>query len=380
MDIISIIAHVLVFIFGLAIVLATLSSAIQTFVLPRASVSRLTRLTFKVIRKIFDVVVKKLPTYKQRDHAMAFYAPVALFVLPGVWLLIVLAGYTCMFWAFGISDWAADLTTSGSSLFTLGVAQLPDLAKALLGFTDAAIGLSLLALLIAYLPTMYSAFSQREQAVTLLEIRAGSPPSPVTMMIRLNRIAPDKRWEILHQIWENWELWFVTLDETHTSLPALTFFRSPQPERSWITAAGTVLDAAALATSTLDIANDAQAQLCIRAGFVALRHVADYFRIPFDADPQPNDPISLSRAEFDAAYDEMAKNGVPLKPDRDQAWRDFAGWRVNYDSLLLDLAILMMAPDAPWLSIAARLHHAKAEHEHRHNRIYANQPEKMADR
>lgn len=379
MDMMMLIAHILAFVFGLSIVLATLSSAIQTFVLPRAAVSRLTRLTFKVMRKFFDLWVKKLPTYRQRDHAMAFYAPVALFVLPGVWLVIVLLGYACMFWGIGIDNLGDGLTTSGSSLFTLGFAQLPDLPKALLAFSDAAIGLSLLALLIAYLPTMYSAFSQREQAVTLLEVRAGTPPSPVTMVIRLNAIGPDKRWETLHQLWTNWELWFVTLDETHTSLPALTFFRSPQPDRSWITAAGAVMDAAALAVSTVDVPRDAQAQLCIRAGFLALRHVAEYFSIPFDPDPQPTDPISLSRAEFDAAYDEMARNNVPLKPDRDQAWRDFAGWRVNYDSLLLDLAILMMAPDAPWLSVEARLHHAEAAHKHRHARIFANSSEKMAD-
>jgi hypothetical protein len=77
--------------------------------------------------------------------------------------------------------------------------------------------------------------------------------------------------------------------------------------------------------------------------------VAAFFRIPFDPNPRPDDPISISREEFDRACDRLAESGLPLRRDRDLAWRDFAGWRVNYDSVLLDLARLTMAPpDVPW--------------------------------
>src|SRR5205814_3920771 len=127
---------------------------------------------------------------------------------------------------------------------------------------------------------------------------------------------------------ESWEVWFADIEESHTSLAALTFFRSPKPERSWVTAAGAVMDAAALVTSTVDLAHDPAADLCIRAGYLALRHISDYFYVPYDPDPRPDDPISITRAEYDAARDELATNGVPLKSDREQAWRDFAGWRV----------------------------------------------------
>jgi hypothetical protein len=81
-----------------------------------------------------------------------------------------------------------------------------------------------------------------------------------------------------------------------------------------------------------------------------LRRIAEFFHIEYNAKPQPTDPISLSRVEFDAAYDELAQNGVPLIADRDQAWRDFSGWRVNYDTVLLALAAMTMAPYAPWSS------------------------------
>src|SRR5205085_8392901 len=124
--------------------------------------------------------------------------------------------------------------------------------------SEATIGLILVALLIAYLPTMYAAFSRREAAVSMLEVRAGSPPSAVEMILRFHRL---NRLVYFNTLWTSWEVWFVELEESHTSLAALAFFRSPHPDRSWITAAGTVLDAAALVISTVDIPPDPQANL-----------------------------------------------------------------------------------------------------------------------
>jgi hypothetical protein len=94
------------------------------------------------------------------------------------------------------------------------------------------------------------------------------------MIERYHRIHGLER---LSQVWPAWEAWFAEIEESHTSLPALVFFRSPQPDRSWVTAAGAVLDAAALTAATLSIPHDASADLCIRAGFIALRRVADFF-------------------------------------------------------------------------------------------------------
>lgn len=142
--------------------------------------------------------------------------------------------------------------------------------------------------------------------------------------------------------------WFLDIQEGHTSYPAINFFRSPTPEHHWVTAAGTVLDSAGLMVAAVELPPQPEAQVCIRAGFIALRRVADFFGIPYDSDPAPDDPISISRTEFEEAYAAMARAGVPLKPDIDQAWKDWAGWRVNYDTVLLDLAELTMAPYAPW--------------------------------
>jgi hypothetical protein len=160
----------------------------------------------------------------------------------------------------------------------------------------------------------------------------------------------------LHDIWHTWEAWFADVEESHTSLPALVFFRSPRPEHSWVTAAGAVLDTAALTLAAVDLPRDPQADLCLRAGYIALRRISDFFEIPYNPAPQPGDPISVTRAEFDAVYADLAAAGLPLRPDREQAWRDFAGWRVNYDAVLLRLAGLTLAPAAPWSSDRALDH------------------------
>lgn len=332
---------------GLALVIYTSRSAIHTFVLPRSVSDFLARAFFLIMRSLFDLRAKKANSYEERDRIMALYAPLSLLLLLPFWLILVLIGYMGMFWAVGVTSWRAAFLLSGSSLLTLGFAPVSDLPQTILAFTEATIGLILIALLIAYLPSMYSAFSKREAAVALLEVRAGSPPSAIEMILRFHRIHGLQR---LTEQWVAWENWFVEIDETHTSLAALVFFRSPQPERSWITAAGAVLDAAALVDSTVDVPREPEPQLCLRAGYIALRRIADFFDVPYNPTPNPNDPISISREEFDAAYDRLAQEGVPLKSNRDEAWHNFAGWRVNYDAVLLALARLTMAPYAPWSS------------------------------
>lgn len=342
----------LVFILGLVTVLLTLSSAIATFALPRAARSQLNRIVFGLLRRLINFLLHFAKTYQRRDAIMAYYAPIGLLLLLPTWYLLILLGYAAMYWALGMGDLFAVFRLSGSSLFTLGfdISKTPTVT--VFAFTEAMLGLMLVGLLIAYLPTMYSAFARREQAVNLLEVRAGSPPSALEMLLRFNRIhGLDK----LADYWKSWEAWFADVEESHTTLPALVFFRSPRAENSWITASGTVLDAAAITLSAIDVPYEASAALCIRAGFLAFRRIADYFDIPNPQDPHyPSDPICIERREFDEVLDQLAAAGLPIKADREQAWRDFAGWRVNYDRTLILLCGLVMAPYAPWSSDRVR--------------------------
>ncbi|MGH2773562.1 MAG: hypothetical protein ACRDIU_10580 [Actinomycetota bacterium] len=332
---------------GIVVVAATLGSAVRTVLLPRGIPSRLTRTVFRALRVLFAVWAGPKATFKRKDRVMALYAPVGLLMLVLVWELLMLAAYASIFWAIGAGSVPRALQISGSSLLTLGVYKMEGFGAAALMYSEAAFGLLLLALLITFMPTLYTAFSRREQMVALLEVRAGSPPSALEMITRYHRIHGLSQ---LKELWLLWEEWFVHLEETHTSFPALAFFRSPQPEHSWITAAGAVLDAAALRASTIEGAREPGAELCIRAGYIALRRIAHYFDIPHSHDPSPTDPITIDQAEYDRIYDELAAVGVPLKSDRRQAWRDFAGWRVNYDTPLVALTGFVQAPHAPWSS------------------------------
>jgi hypothetical protein len=332
---------------GLLLAFFTVGSAIRTVVLPRGIASRLTRVVFVLLRSVFRLRIGRMASFERRDRIMALYGPIGLLVLLVAWLTLVVVGYTGMFWAVHARSLREAFTLSGSSVFTLGFRTAPDLLSTVLAFTEAALGLVLLALLITYLPSIYQAFSRREQAVALLEVRAGSPPSGVEMIERFWRLGRIDK--LVDEVWIRFESWFVEIEESHTSFPVLAFFRSPQPDHSWITAAGAVLDGAALITSTVDQPRVVEAQLTIRAGYVALRRIADFYSIPYDPDPSPNDPISVKREEFDAVYDRLAALGVPLK-SRDEGWEHFSGWRVNYDTPLVALSGLLMAPEAPWSS------------------------------
>ncbi len=337
-----------VLIVGLAIVILTLSSAISSFVLPRSARSQLNRIVFGLLRRVFDFILHFARSYRQRDAIMAYYAPIGLLLLLPTWYVLILIGYACMYWALEVGDLFAVFRISGSSLFTLGfdISKTPPVT--LVAFSEAMLGLMLVGLLIAYLPTMYSAFARREQAVNLLEVRAGSPPSALEMLLRFHR---NHGLDKLSDYWKTWESWFADVEESHTTLPALIFFRSPRGENSWVTAGGTVLDAAAITLSCLEIPYEVSAALCIRAGFLTFRRIADYFDIPNPHDPHyPSTPICIERREFDEAMDQLAAAGLPLKADREKAWRDFAGWRVNYDRALILLCGLVMAPRAPWSS------------------------------
>jgi hypothetical protein len=344
-----IILRIAIAILGIVLVIWTFLSAARTFVVPRSQRQWLTTMVFVTNRRLFDFIARRMTTYEQKDRFMALYAPLTLLLLVPFWLLLTAFGYSLIYWALGITPWTEVFITSGSSLLTLGYASFDSFIFHLLSFSEAVIGLMLVAMLIAYLPTMYSAFSRRETAVALLEVRAGSPPTAPELLWRLRGMdmTPAER----KVFWHDWEQWFTEIDETHTSLAALVFFRSPRPNLSWIISAGVVLDAAALSLSLVEDEASPTKAVVLRAGFLALRRIADFFNLPYNPDPHfPQDPISVSREEFNAACARLEAQGLPLKADRDLAWQNFGGWRVNYDEALNGLARLTMAPDSVWLS------------------------------
>ncbi|MEQ1874991.1 MAG: hypothetical protein ABL953_14860, partial [Ilumatobacteraceae bacterium] len=297
---------------------------------------------------VFDRFASPKRAFAKRDAVMALYAPISLVLLPGVWVMLMILGFTAIFWGTGIDPLTEAFVTSGSSLLTLGFVRPDGIGRVMLTFFEAGLGLGIVSLLISYLPTIYGAFSRREALVGMLEVRAGLPPSPAELLTRYQTIGWIEN--IDADLFEPWEEWFVDVEESHTTQPSLVFFRSPHPERNWLTAAGCVLDTAAIVASTLDVPRSAQRDILLRGGFFTLRRIADFYGIEYDPAPAPTDPISVTQREFDLLCVELRAAGIPLKKDLQQAWLDYAGWRVNYDAVLVALCALVMAPPARWSS------------------------------
>jgi hypothetical protein len=326
----------------------TVVAAIRSFVMPRNDSVRINNWVFTGLRYLFTTLARLGRTYEHRDRTMALYAPVGLVALPIAWLGAVSLGYTAMFWALGEGDWERCYRISNSSLLTLGSEKpsrhmLPNIAS----YSEATLGLLLLTLLISYLPTMYQAFSRREQVVARLELRAGTEATAVELLCWLSKT------NALHdgqEQWGSWEEWFVEIEETHTSLPVLAFFRSPKPGRSWVMAADIVLDAAALLSSLVEVPRNPHQELCFKAGCLAVNRVSRFFR--YEAQSETPAPLSShdalkepTRADFRTAYAQLRAANIPVRPDEEAAWRQYQQLRSRYAEAIGYLAKLVMAPE-----------------------------------
>ncbi len=214
---------------GAFVVLATFGSAMRTVVIPRAVPARIGRFVFVMTRAVFRFRARPSLPYEKRDRIMTLYAPVSLVVLLAVWLGLILVGFAAIHWGVHGGSIAEAFTVSGSSLFTLGFTRPVVGASLAVGFVEAAVGLVMIALLIAYLPAIYGVFSRRENLVAAMEVRAGSPPSGVEILQRAWRV---DQLEMLTFLWDRAESWFLEIQETHGSFPAVVFFRSPLPDHS----------------------------------------------------------------------------------------------------------------------------------------------------
>ena len=138
------------------------------------------------------------------------------------------------------------------------------LARQLTAFAAAGVGLTLLALVIAYIPTVYAAFSRREAVITKLVVRAGARPTGPAVLSSSWRLG---RFDQLEEVWDGWEDWFVDVGESHTTFPQLAFFRSPHPQNHWVLATEAVLDAAALFATVCDVPRQSRSGSAFMPGF-----------------------------------------------------------------------------------------------------------------
>ena len=240
---------------GLVLLFATLWDTFETIILPRRVTRpyRLVRLFYRVTWSIWSAVSRRLRSTKLREAHLSYFGPLSLLMLFATWAFTLIVAFALMQWAAGSSlhvsvgpaSIRTDLYFSGSTFFTLGLGDvIPRTALArVIAIAEAGTGFGFLAIVISYLPTLYGAFSQRELTISLLDARAGSPPTAAELLRRHTRFRDAN---MLTQYLRDWEIWAAQLMETHLSYPALCYFRSQHDNQSWLAAFAVVLDVSAL--------------------------------------------------------------------------------------------------------------------------------------
>ncbi|MDO0929067.1 hypothetical protein QQY24_28010 [Streptomyces sp. TG1A-8] len=328
---------------GLVLVLV-LGSILRTLVVPRGLYSALVLRLWWVLRRLLRLTVRR-GGYRAIDRAQTWLAPLMLIGMLASWLGGALLGFGLLLHALSALSWSDAFREAGSSLFTLGFASGDRLKLSALDFVAAATGPVLIALQIAYLPTLYAAYNRRELEVTLLQSRAGEPAWGPEILARQWLVDTETALPALYHAWERLA---ADMGESHSTYPILLTFRSPRPHRSWLVGLVAVMDAAALQLALDPRAAPPEARLVLRAGFTALRDIARTLRLPFDEDPAPDAPLRLAFDDFEAAVAMLEAAGFRAERAPRDAWPHFRGWRVNYEALAHELCRRCDAVPALW--------------------------------
>ena len=318
---------------GAVLLGVVLASILRTLVVPRGLYSALVYRLWWTLRRLLRLAAPG-GGYPAIDRAQTWLGPLILMGMLVTWLGGALAGYALLLHALSHLSWGDSLREAGSSLFTLGFASGRRLNLSVLDFMAATTGPVVIALQIAYLPTLYAAYNRRELEVTLLESRAGEPAWGPEILARQWLVDTETA---LPELYRAWERLASDIGESHSTYPVLVAFRSPRPYRHWLVGLLAVMDAAAMQLSLAPRAAPPEARLVLRAGFTALRDIARSLRFPFDADPGPDAPIQLTFLEFEAAAAMVEAAGFPADRTAQEAWPHFHGWRVNYEAIAYEL-------------------------------------------
>ena len=336
---------------GVLLLLGAGQSLTGTLIVSRPVSSRLTRWVDRIVDLGFQAVARRTAEYRRRDQLLAAQAAAILLAQLAAWLGVSFIGYALLFWPFAARGLASSFIDSGSSMFTLGFAEPAGAGPAVIVFLAAATGLVIVALQIAYLPTMYGAFNRRETEVALLNARAGVPSWGPELLARTKYAlgSGTSTLDTMPDLYAQWERWAADVGESHTTYLPLVRFRSPGPLSSWVTALLAVLDSAALFLALSPAAAPTvPARLCLRGGSQCFRRIAVAmgYDIPFEPDPAAG--ISLTYQEFLQGVAKMREVDFLIERDPAEAWPDFVGWRVLYEQAAYAVAAAVYAVPALW--------------------------------
>jgi hypothetical protein len=328
---------------GIVVIFFATGLAIRTFMVPQGAPPVFNRFVFRLTQAFFDVLTRFARTDKRRHIILSLYAPVSLLAVLGVVLLLIGFGYTLAYYGVGIKPLIRAFLFSGSALSTLGF-ESPGNNFWVIVFSaaEALTVATVVALLIGYLPNIYSSYQQREQAVSNLDDLTGAPPDGIKVVDSYAELFGVTK---LGDLWQTWLQWFNDLRSSGSTLSGELYLRSSRWDRSWICAAGAILDAASLVDACLDLTTDPAAVRLVHLGSRSLREVLEPLQLHCPITPQwPQTAINVTQQEFDEAYSHFQNAGLPMKLDRDAAWKTFAQHRVQYECALMALVRLKKPP------------------------------------
>jgi len=338
--------NVVATVLGLVVVVFTVADVVLTMVLPRrpSGLERISLRVNRMVRMVFVVASHIAKTYERQDAILAPTGPVALVVQLLFWAACLVLGFALILVGAGLS-FSNGLLQALTALFTVGAVHSGGQTDAGVDISVGAIWVVIVALQIAYLPALYSSFNRREGLVALLESRAGVPAWGPELLARHQLVGIT---DTLPDLYAAWEQWAADVAETHTTYPVLLLFRSPEPWYSWLLGLLAVLDAAAMHLALAPSQASSQARLCLRMGFTLLTRIATTIGWEVDPDPDPDGPINLTFDEFERAVAMLVGVGFATERGAEEAWADFRGWRVNYETVAYRLADRLTVPPAPW--------------------------------
>ena len=346
--------RILAFVAGVACLFIVLLDAFQTIILPRRATGRirLTRMFYIATWKPWAFFAQRLRNPRKRETVFSFYGPLSLILLLVVWAGAMVVGFGLIYFALGSpfidtahqSGFYSDLYVSGTTIFTLGIGDVTPQnpwARALV-ILEAGTGLGFLAVVMGYFPVLYSAFSRREVSISLLDARAGSPPTAAELLRRHSYPGGEMALSVLLTEWERWS---AELLESHISYPQLCYFRSQHSNQSWLAALTAILDMSALMVAGIQGYEARQAQLT----FAMARHAMVDLSQILSQRPLTDVPDRLPTERYEKLYELLSEGGVKVCRDG-QSIERLREMRVLYEGYAEALSRYLHMPLPPWLA------------------------------
>ncbi|MGO9863098.1 MAG: potassium channel family protein [Terriglobales bacterium] len=338
---------------GTVLIFIILMDAFETVVLPRR-IKRSIRIAswfYKKSWRFWTRTGRHIKSANRREGFLAYFGPLSLLVLLGIWALGLIFGFACVQYGLGAHLSAANekitfgkiVYLSGETFFTLGYGDITpsNFTARALAVMEAGLGFAFLGVVVGYLPVIYNSFATREIEISLLDARAGSPPSAAEFLGRLG-CCPDQ--SVLDEIFRDWERWCADLLSSHISYPVLLFFRSQHSNQSWLSTLTVMLDVTSLVTTGVEGIHAEQAKLT----FAMARHAAVDLAQVADAEYSPQDAARLTEADLTRLRVDLAGRGVTLNDGADAPER-LSEIRVLYEPYLHALSRRLLLTLPPWI-------------------------------